>query len=62
MLGKKILTHSWLVIKTMQRGLRSDLYQIAVTFFVFCEHQQVVVGVAVRRRSLDAMIGFFADV
>ncbi len=59
MLGEKLLADPRLVIKAMQRSLRRDLDQIAVAFFVFGEHQQMVVGVAFGRR---AMVVFLADI
>ena len=58
-LGEKLFADARLVIKAVQRGLRRDLDQIAVAFFIFGEHQQVVVGIAFRRR---AVVVFFADV
>ena len=51
-----------LVIKTMQRGFRRDLGQVPVAFFVFGEHQEVVVGVAFGRRAPDVVVVFLADV
>ena len=59
MLGEKLLADARLVIKAMQRGLGRDLDQIAVAFFVFGEHQQMVVGVAFGR---GAVVVFLADV
>ena len=43
----------------MQRSFRGDLHQVAIALFVLCEHQQVVVSVALRRRPV---VVFFADV
>ncbi len=59
MLGEKLLADARLVVKAMQRGLGSDLDQIAVAFFVFGEHQQMVVGVAF---GGGAVVVFLADV
>ena len=60
--GQKLLAHSRLVVETAQRGFRRDLGQVAVAFFVFRQHQQVVVGVAVGRRALDVVVVLLADV
>src|ERR1700744_2464891 len=62
MLGQKFLADARLVIKPEQRGFRRNLYQIAVAFFIFREHQQMVVGIAVRWGALDVVIVFLADV
>ncbi len=59
MLGEKFLADARLVIKAVQRGFGRDLDQVAVAFFVFGEHEQVVVGVAFGR---GAVVVFFADV
>jgi hypothetical protein len=61
-LRQKFLAHARLVIKAVQRGLRRDLHQVAIAFFVFRQHQQMVVGVAVGRRALDVVIVLLADV
>ena len=56
MLGKKLLAHAGLVIKAVQRGLGRDLHEVAVAFFVFREHQQVVVGVAFGSRAVVILL------
>ncbi len=60
--GKKFLAHPRLVVETTQRGFRRDLRQIAVAFFVFRQHQKMVIGVTVGRRALDVVVVFLADV
>src|SRR6266568_4227156 len=62
MFRKEFLADPWLVIKTMQRSFRGDLYQVAIALFVLCQHKKVVVCIAVRRRALNAMIVLLADV
>ncbi len=62
MLGKKLLADARLVVEAVQRCLRGDFDEIAVTLFVFGQHQQVVVRVAIGRRALNVMVGLFADV
>ena len=62
MLGQKLFAYARLVIETMQRCLGRDLYEITVAFFVFGEHQQMVVSVAFGRRAPDVMVIFLADV
>ena len=57
--GEKFLADARLVVKAVQRGFRGDLHQVAVAFFVLSKYQQVVVGIALRRR---AMVVFLADV
>ena len=59
MLGEKFLADARLVVEAVQRGLRGDLHQVAVAFFVLSQHQQVVVGVALGR---GAMVVLLADV
>ena len=61
-LGQKLLADARLVIEAVQRSLRGDLDQVAVAFFVFGQHQQVVVGVALGRRALDVVVVLLADV
>src|SRR5579863_6249171 len=56
MLRKKLLADAWFVVKTVKRGFRSDLYQVLVAFFTFGEDEQMVVGVALRRRPLYVVI------
>ena len=58
-LGEKFLADAWLVVKAVQRGFRGDLNEVAVAFFVLSKYQQVIVGIALRRR---AMVVFLADV
>src|SRR5258708_24417671 len=62
MLSQKSLTDARLVVEAMQRSLRCDLDQIAITFLVFGENQEMVVRVAIGRRALDAMIIFLANI
>ncbi len=62
MLGEKFFAHARLVVEAVQRSFGGDLYQIAIAFFVFCQHQQMVVGIAFGRSALDVVIVFFADV
>ncbi len=62
MLRQKLLAHSRLVIKAVQRSFRRNLHQIAVALFVLGQHQQMVVGVAVGRRALDVVIILLADI
>ena len=61
-LRQKFLADARLVVKTVQRGFRGDLDQVAVALFVFGQHQQVIVSVALGRRALDVVVVFFADV
>ena len=49
-------------MQAVQRGLRRDLHQVAVAFFIFGQHQQVVIGISVRRRARNNVIVFLADV
>ena len=62
MFGQKSLADARLVVKAVQRSFRGDLDQIAIAFFVLGQHQQMVVGIAFRRRALDVVIVFLADV
>ena len=62
MLRQKFLADARLVIKPMQRGLRGNLHQVPIAFFIFGQHQKMVVGVAVRRGPRDDVIVFLADV
>ena len=59
MFRQKLLADARLVIEAVHAGFRGDLDQVAVAFFIFRQHQQVVVGIAFRR---CAMVIFFADV
>ncbi len=58
-LRQKFLADARLVIEAVQRSLGGDLDQVAVSLFVFGEHQQVVVGVAF---GSGAVVFLFADV
>ena len=60
--GQKFLADAGLVVEAVQRSFRGDLGQVAVAFFVFGQHQQVVVGVALGRSALDVVVVFLADV
>src|ERR1700738_2121439 len=62
MLSQKFLAHPRLVVEAMQRGFRRDLHQVAVALFIFGEHQQVVISVAVGWSAGDDVIVFLADV
>ncbi len=46
----------------MQRSFRRNLHQIAIAFFVFRQHQQMVVSIAVGRSAFDVVIVLLADV
>ena len=59
MFSEKFLAHPWLVIKAVKRGFGGDLYQIAITFFVLGQHEQMIVGIAF---GGGAVVVFFADV
>ncbi len=59
---EKLLADARLVVETAQRGFRRDLRQVAVAFFVFREHQKMVVGIAVGRGALDVVVVLLADV
>ena len=64
MFGEKLLADARLVIKAVQRSLRGDLYQIAIALFIFGEHEQVVIRVALGGGAviiLFANIEFAAD-
>jgi hypothetical protein len=62
MFRQKFLAHPRLVVEAVQRSLRRDLHQIAIAFFVFGQHQQVVISVAVGRSARDDVIVLLADV
>jgi hypothetical protein len=62
MLGQKPLADARLVVEAVERGFGGDLHQVAIAFFVFGEHEQVVVGVTFRRGALDVVVVFLADV
>ena len=62
MLRQKFLAHPRLVVEAVQRGFRRDLHQVAIALFVFGQHQQVVVSIAVGRSALDVVVVFLADV
>ena len=59
MLGQIFLANARLAIEAVQRCLRGNADQVAVALFVFRQHQQVVVLIALR---IGAMIFFLADV
>jgi hypothetical protein len=48
MLGEILLRDTRLAIEAVQRGFRRDADEVAVSFFVFRKHQQVVVIIALR--------------
>ena len=60
--GQKLLADPRLVVKTVQRSFRSDLGQVAIAFFVFRQHQEMVIGIAFGRRALDVVVFLLADV
>src|ERR1019366_3088020 len=62
MLRQEFLANAWLVVKAAQRSFRRDLHQVAVAFFVFGEHQQMVVSVTVGGSARDDVIVFLANV
>src|ERR1700686_4847187 len=62
MLSQKFLAHPRLVVEAMQRGFRRDLHQVAVAFFIFGQHQQVVISVAVGWSASDDVVVFLADI
>src|SRR5437588_6147778 len=49
--GEKAFRNAWLIVKTVQRSFAGDLRQVAVALFVLGKHQQVIVGIAVRRHA-----------
>src|SRR5207249_3238348 len=57
--SEKVLADPRLVVETMQRSLGSDLDQISISLFIFRQHHQVMIAVAIGR---SAMVGVFADV
>ena len=59
MLSEKLLADARLVIEAVQAGFRGDLDQVAIAFFIFRQHQQVIVGIALRR---CAMVVLLADI
>ena len=46
----------------MQRSFGRDLHQVAIAFFIFRQHQKMVIGVAFGRRAFDVVVVFLADV
>ena len=46
----------------MQRSFGSNLHQVAIAFFIFRQHQQMVVGVAVGWSAFDVVIVLLADI
>src|SRR5579883_2005922 len=54
-----LLAHPRLAIKTMERSLGSNPHQVAVPFFVFCQHEQMVIVITLR---IISMVFLFADV
>ena len=62
MLRQKFLAHARLVVEAVQRSFRRDFHQVAVAFFVFRQHEQMVIGVAVGRSARDDVVVFLADV
>src|SRR5581483_6087836 len=59
MLSQKLFADARLVIEAMKAGLRGDLDEVAIAFFIFRQHQEMIVSIAFRR---SAMIIFLADV
>ncbi len=59
---QKFLAHPRLVVEAVQRGFRRDFHQVAVAFFIFGQHQQVVISVAVGRSARNDVVVFLADV
>ena len=62
MFCQKFLAHPRLVVEAVQRCLGCNLDQIAIALLVFRQHQKMVIGVVVRRRALNVVIVFLADV
>ena len=48
MFGQIFLADARLAVEAVERGLRGNAHQVAVAFFVFGEHEQMVVVVALR--------------
>src|ERR1700686_1686356 len=61
-LSQKFLAHPRLVVEAMQGGFRRDLHQVAIAFFVFGEHQQVVISIAVGWSASDDVVVLLADI
>src|SRR5277367_1180364 len=59
MLGQILLADARLAVEAVQRSLRSDSYQIPVSLFVLCQHEQMIVIIALR---VGAMVFLLADV
>jgi hypothetical protein len=57
--GEEAFADSGLVVEAIERSFRTDFDEVAIALFVFGQHQQVVITVALR---FGAMIFFLADV
>ena len=62
MLRQKLFTDPRLVVKAVQRRFRRDLHQIAITFVVLRQNNQMIVGIAIRRRARNPVIVLLADI
>ena len=56
MLGQIVLADARLAIEAVQRGLRGNADQVAVALFVFRQHQQMVVVVALRSGAMVLLV------
>src|SRR5690348_1381913 len=52
MLSQKLLAHARLVIHAAERRFRGDLYEVAIALVVLCQHQQMVIFIAFRSRTM----------
>src|SRR6185369_4073435 len=61
-LGEESLADARLVIEAVQRCFRGDADEVAVALFVLRQHQQMSVGVALRRGTLDVVVLLLTDI
>src|SRR5437868_2423096 len=61
-LGEESLADARLVIEAVQRCFRGDADQVSVALFVLRQHQQMIVGVALRRGALDVVVLLLTDI
>ncbi len=59
MFRQKLFADAWLAIKAMQGRFRGKPHQIAISLIVFCNHQQVMIFIALR---VGPVIVLLADV
>ena len=62
MFRQEFLADARLVVETAKGRFRRDLGKVAVAFFVFRQHQQMIVGVAFGGCAFDVVIVLLADV